>query len=53
MLKNHLFAVISAVLLLSSLSTQAEEVVNQIPISDAIVIDGDKLEVHLDRQMRA
>ena len=53
MLKNHLFAGISAVLLLSSLSTQAEEVVNQIPISDAIVIDGDKLEVHLDRQMRA
>ena len=53
MLKNHLFAGISAVLLLSSLSTQAEEVVNQIPISDAIVIDGDKFEVHLDRQMRA
>ncbi|MFM2435218.1 MAG: Organic solvent tolerance protein, partial [Pseudomonadota bacterium] len=53
MLKNHVFTGISAALLLVSLSTQAEVVANPIPISDAIVIDGDKLELHLDRQMRA
>ncbi len=53
MLKNHVFTGISAALLLLSLSTQAEVAANPIPISDAIVIDGDKLELHLDRQMRA
>jgi len=53
MLKNHLLTGISAALLLSSLSTHAEVVANPILISDAIVIDGNKLELHLDRQMRA
>jgi len=53
MLKNYVFTGISLALLLLSLSAQAEVVANPIPISDAIVIDGDKLEIHLDRQMRA
>ena len=53
MLKNHLFTSVSAVLLLLSLNTQAEVVGNSTITSDAIVIDGDKLELHLDRQMRA
>lgn len=53
MLKNHLFTGVNTVLLLLSLNTQAEVTGNPSITSDAIVIDGDKLELHLDRKMRA
>ena len=50
MLKSRLFTGFTAVILLLSLRAQAEaEIIN----SDAIVIDSDKLELHLDRQLHA
>lgn len=53
MLKNPLFTCVCVTLLLSSQSVQAEVLPNPMDTSEAIVIDGDKLELHLDRQMRA
>lgn len=59
MLKNRVLAGLSAVLLACSLRVQAQgeavaptELANDIA-SGAIVIDGDKLELHMDRKMRS
>ncbi len=50
MLKSRLFTGFTAVILLLSQRAQAEsEIIN----SDAIVINSDKLELHLDRQLHA
>ncbi|MES2181644.1 MAG: hypothetical protein V4493_06060, partial [Pseudomonadota bacterium] len=55
MLKSRFLSGFSLALLAYGLSAQAESEI--VPASDdtsdAIVIDGDKLELHLDRQMRA
>ncbi len=55
MLKSRLLAGITAALLMCSLPAQADsETVQADDVSgDALVIDGDKLELHLDRKMRA
>jgi len=59
MLKKRFLASMTAVLLAYSQMLQAEETLpaNNIQTSDApndgIIIDGDKLELHLDRKMRA
>lgn len=55
MLKSLLLAGITAALLMCSLPAQADsETVQADDVSgDALVIDGDKLELHLDRKMRA
>ena len=50
MLKSRLFTGFTAVILLFSLPAQAE---TEALSSDAIVIDSDKLELHLDRQLHA
>ncbi|MBC7787991.1 MAG: LPS-assembly protein LptD [Methylophilaceae bacterium] len=55
MLKSRLLAGVTAALLMCSLRAQADsETVQADDVSgDALVIDGDKLELHLDRKMRA
>ena len=53
MLKNPLITYVSLALLLINLNARSEDSSNSSITSDAIVIDGDKLELHLDRQMRA
>jgi len=55
MLKSIVFAGLSAILLLSSLSVYSEG--TDVPFSelssDSIIIDGDKFEMYLDKQMRS
>ncbi len=60
MLKSRFLSGLTAILLACSFRAQAEsEVAANWPMclpnlpSDAVVIDGDKLELHLDRKMRA
>lgn len=60
MLSVRVLATITAALFTHSLTSQANEPLpadatpaNHIELDDSIIIDGDKLELHLDRRMRA
>ncbi len=54
MLKNCILAGITTALFAYSLASQADESLptNEVP-DDGVIIDGDKLELHLDRKMRS